>query len=105
MTTRTKYLIVKLLIAAGLTTAVIFALRYYLAKDAAQEINLALEKSVEQVRALNSAQSHLSGLHSSASSAMETPAFLATRHDADWAKRVAELLACEISVIEGGKVV
>jgi len=50
--TRSKYLIVKLLIAAGLTTAVIVIARYSIERDAKQEIGTALERCMERVRAL-----------------------------------------------------
>jgi len=50
--TRSKYLIIKLLIAAGLTTAVIVIARYSIERDAKQEIGTALERCMERVRAL-----------------------------------------------------
>ncbi len=50
--TRSKYLIIKLLIAAALTTAVIVIARYSIERDARQEIGTALGRCMQGVRAL-----------------------------------------------------
>jgi signal transduction histidine kinase len=50
--TRSKYLIIKLLIAAGLTTSVIVIARYSIERDAKQEIGTALGRCMERVRTL-----------------------------------------------------
>src|SRR5258706_3888632 len=50
--TRSKYLIIKLLIAAALTTAVIVIARYSIERDARQEIGTALGRCMQRVRAL-----------------------------------------------------
>lgn len=107
LTTRARYMIIKLLIAAGLTTGVILALRYFIARQAAAEITLGLDRASQQVLAVLDAQdglqqtSRATGAHAASDSAL----ILASQHDSDWAKRMGALFACEISVVEKGKVI
>jgi signal transduction histidine kinase len=104
LTTRAKYLIIKLLIAAGLTTGVISALRYYIAKQAAEEINVELIRSAEQVRAVIAAQGQLPQSTTDRQAATVLGAILAPERDSDWAKRVAELFVCEVSIVQERRV-
>ncbi len=97
-------MMVKLLIAAGLTTVVIFALRYYIAKQAAEEIDLALNQTAEQVRAVLAAQETLKRANAERETSPGVSAILESQHDSNWAKRIGELFACEISIAEQGTV-
>src|SRR5215471_19499044 len=105
MTTRAKYMIVKLLIAAGLTTGVIFALRYYIARQAKTEINVALNRAAEQVRTAIAAQEQLLQTTAETQHASEPSAILTSLRDSNWLQRTGELYACDVSVIERGRVV
>src|SRR5690349_17725689 len=104
LTTRTKYMMVKLLIAAGLTTAVILVLRYYIEKEATEEINLALNRAAEQVKAVVTAQEELNATGAGQQNSGGRSAMLQIPRDSSWAKRMGELFACEVSIVEQGRV-
>jgi signal transduction histidine kinase len=104
LTTRTKYMMVKLLIAAGLTTAVILALRYYVEKQATEEIDLALNRATEQVRAVVAAQEQLKTAGAENPATVSESLLLQGPRDSNWAKRMGELFACEVNIVEHGKV-
>ena len=97
-------MMVKLLIAAGLTTLVIFALRYYIAKQASEEIDLALNRTTEQVVAVITAQEKLKQANEDREISSGVSAILESQHDSNWAKRMGELFACEISILDQGRV-
>src|SRR5215470_2334943 len=98
--TRSKYLIVRLLIAAGLTAAVVLTLRMYFAKNAEREMSVAVQRCAAQAQAFISLEDELARKQAELSG--RPPSGTALRN-VEWAEKTAKLFDCEFELMVGGK--
>lgn len=91
--TRTKYLIVRLLIAAGLTAAVVLTLQMYFAKNAEREMTVAVQRCAAQAQAFILLEDQVSGRGQS----------VVVSKSGESAARISKLFDCEFEVMAGGK--
>jgi len=93
--TRSKYLIVRLLIAAGLTAAVVLTLRMYFARNAEREMSVAIQRCAAQAQAFISLEDDLNR--------KETEASGPVSKGGQSAEKISKLFDCEFELMVGGK--